>query len=102
MCTLIAALSGAIMRVSATLDVTTVLQEIVDSARGLTGAGLSVITTIDADDEVEWFWANKPVQVRAGSLGPDSGFGEGGTTTCREVAQHSRAGGAKRQPPERA
>ena len=51
----IAALSGAIMRVSATLDVTTVLQEIVDSARGLTGAGLGVITTIDDADEVEGF-----------------------------------------------
>ena len=35
----IAALSGAILRVSATLDVTTVLQEIVDSARALAGAG---------------------------------------------------------------
>ena len=51
----IAALSGAILRVSATLDVTTVLQEIVDSARALTGAGLGVITTIDDAGEVEEF-----------------------------------------------
>ncbi|MCY4482178.1 MAG: response regulator [Spirochaetaceae bacterium] len=51
----IAALSGAILRVSATLDVTTVLQEIVDSARALTGAGLGVITTIDDADQVEEF-----------------------------------------------
>ena len=43
----IAALGAAILRINATLDVNTVLQEIVDSARALTGARYGVITTID-------------------------------------------------------
>ena len=51
----ISALSSAILRISATLDVTTVLQEIVDSARSLTGAGLGIITTIDEAGQVEEF-----------------------------------------------
>ena len=40
-------LSAAILRVSASLDVGTVLREVVDSARGLTGARYGVISTID-------------------------------------------------------
>ena len=43
----IARLSAAILRISASLDVNTVLQEVVDSARALTGARYGVITTID-------------------------------------------------------
>ena len=43
----ISKLSAAILRVSASLDVNTVLQEVVDSARALTGARYGVITTID-------------------------------------------------------
>ena len=51
----ISALSAAILRISATLDVTTVLQEIVDSARALTGAGFGIITTMDDAGEVDEF-----------------------------------------------
>ena len=43
----ISKLSAAILRISASLDVNTVLQEVVDSARALTGARYGVITTID-------------------------------------------------------
>ncbi len=43
----IASLSAAILRISASLDVGTVLREVVDSARALTGARYGVIATID-------------------------------------------------------
>ena len=43
----IARLSAAILRISASLDVNTVLHEVVDSARALTGARYGAITTID-------------------------------------------------------
>ena len=43
----ISKLSAAILRISASLDVHTVLHEVVDSARALTGARYGVITTID-------------------------------------------------------
>ncbi len=43
----IAALSTAILRVNASLDVDTVLHEIAESARALTGARYAVIVTID-------------------------------------------------------
>ena len=45
------ALSAAILRISASLDLATVLQEVVDSARALTGARYGVITTIDEPSE---------------------------------------------------
>ena len=40
-------LSAAVLRVSSSLDLDTVLQEVVDSARALTGAGRGVITTVE-------------------------------------------------------
>ena len=40
-------LSAAILRISQTLDLATVLKEVVDSARALTGARQGVITTLD-------------------------------------------------------
>ena len=43
----ISALSGAILRISASLDLDTVLHEVVESARALTGARYGTITTID-------------------------------------------------------
>jgi len=43
----IASLSAAVLRVSASLDLETVLREIVDSARALTGARHGLITTVD-------------------------------------------------------
>ena len=42
----ISRLSAAILRTSATLDVGTVLREVVDSARALTGARYGVIATL--------------------------------------------------------
>ena len=51
----ISALSAAILRISASLDVTTVLQEAVDSARVLTVARYGIVTTIDETGEVRDF-----------------------------------------------
>ena len=48
-----ARLTAAMLRISESLDVDTVLKEIVESARELTGARCGVITTIDADGEAE-------------------------------------------------
>ena len=47
-----ARLSGAVLRISSSLDLDTVLQEVVDSARVLTGSRKGVITTIDARGQV--------------------------------------------------
>jgi DNA-binding response OmpR family regulator/signal transduction histidine kinase len=44
-----ARLTGTVLRINSSLDLDTVLQEAADSARALTGAGKSVITTVDAD-----------------------------------------------------
>ena len=43
----ISTLTAAIQRISATLDLDTVLAEVVASARGLTGARYGVIVTVD-------------------------------------------------------
>ena len=43
----IASLIAAILRISASLDLGTVLREVVDSARALTGARYGVITPVD-------------------------------------------------------
>ena len=51
----ISALSTAILRISASLDVATVLQEAVDSARALTGACYGFIVTIDETGSVREF-----------------------------------------------
>ena len=51
----ISALSAAILRISASLDLATVLQEVVDSARALTGARYGIIATIDEAGEVREF-----------------------------------------------
>ena len=42
----ISRLSAAVLRISSSLDLGTVLREVVDSARALTGARYGVITTI--------------------------------------------------------
>ena len=51
----VSALSAAILRVSASLDLATVLQEVVDAARALTAARYGIITTIDGAGEVRDF-----------------------------------------------
>ena len=48
-------LSAAILRVNASLDLPTVLQEVVDSARALTGARAGVITTLDERGDIQDF-----------------------------------------------
>ena len=48
-------LSAAILRISASLDLDTVLQEIAESARALTGARLGAVTTIDASGRLDDF-----------------------------------------------
>ena len=53
----VSALSAAVLRISATLDVDTVLREIVDSARALTGARFGMIATLDPDGAIEDFLA---------------------------------------------
>ena len=59
----IARLSAAVLRISASLDVVTVLQEVVDSARALTGARYGVIATVDA--------AGQPQDFVTSGLTPD-------------------------------
>ena len=51
----ISRLSGAVLRISGSLDVATVLQEAVDSARVLSGARYGMITTIDESGQVQDF-----------------------------------------------
>ena len=51
----ISRLSAAILRISQSLDVATVLEEVVESARALTGARSGVIMTIDEQGEVQDF-----------------------------------------------
>ena len=48
-------LSAAILRINASLEVGTVLQEAVDSARALTDARYGIITTVDESGEVQDF-----------------------------------------------
>ena len=48
-------LHSVILRISASLDVDTVLQEVVDSARTLTGARYGIITTINESGEAQDF-----------------------------------------------
>ena len=49
----ICALTAAILRISASLDVGTVVREIAEAARALTGARFAIITTIDATGQPE-------------------------------------------------
>ncbi|MYA65589.1 MAG: response regulator [Gemmatimonadetes bacterium] len=51
----ISGLSAAILRISASLDLDTVLQQIVDSARALTDAACGVLTTVDEQGRPQRF-----------------------------------------------
>ena len=51
----VARLSAAVLRISGSLDLETVLQEVVDSARALTGARYGLIVTLDHAGGVEEF-----------------------------------------------
>ena len=51
----ISRLSAASLRINASLDLNTVLHEVVETARELTGARYGVITTIDDSRQVQDF-----------------------------------------------
>ncbi len=51
----VSALSSAVLRISANLDVATVLREAVDNARALTGARFGIVTVVDDSGEVRDF-----------------------------------------------
>ena len=53
----ISMLSAAILRISASLDLDTVLREVVDSARALTGARYGMIATVDEGGAIQEFIA---------------------------------------------
>ena len=59
----ISKLCGAVLRINASLDLDTVLQEVIDGARALTGARYGVITTIDE--------AGRPQQFLSSGITPD-------------------------------
>lgn len=72
----IARLSAAALRINSTLDLDTVLQEVVDSARILTNARYGIITTIDANGDIEEFVTSgftraEKDQMAAWSQGPE-------------------------------
>ena len=48
----ISQLSGAILRINSSLDINTVLREVVDSARTLTNARYGIITTLDEEGQI--------------------------------------------------
>ena len=60
----ISRLSAAILRISQSLELATVLEEVVEGARALTGARSGVITTMDERGQVQdfvtsglpWYW----------------------------------------------
>ena len=69
----ISALSAAILRINASLDVDSVLREVVDSARVLTGARHGLIAATDERGEVQDFVTSgvEPEQLRAATEWPD-------------------------------
>ena len=72
-------LNAAILRISATLDVDTVLREVVESARELTGARYGVIATVEEEEEEEegtlqdFFSGFTPEEQQELFTWPDSG-----------------------------
>ena len=71
----ISTLNAAVLRISATLDVDTVLREVVESARELTGARYGVIATVDeAGAPQDFFFSGfTPAEERELAAWPDSG-----------------------------
>ena len=68
-----ARLSAAILRISSSLDLATVLREVVDSGRALTGARQGVITTVDESGQMRDFVASgfAPEERRVMAEWPD-------------------------------
>ena len=67
-------LTAAILRISASLDLDTVLREVVDGARALTGARCGVIATVDEAGRVEEYVASglEPEEERQMAAWPDA------------------------------
>ena len=78
----ISRLSAAILRISASLDVGTVLREVVDSARVLTGARYGVIATIDE--------AGRPQGHVASGLSPEEERQMAGWPDAVRLFEHLR------------
>ena len=83
----ISSLCDAILRISASLDLDTVLQEIVDSARALTGAAKGGITTIDERGRPRRFLTSC---VTREELRRPRGLGPTGTSCSRSCSRTSR------------
>ena len=68
-------LSAAVLRISSSLDLDTVLREVVESARALTGARYGVITTIDKTGKLQNFVTSgfTPEEHRQLAAWPDGG-----------------------------
>ena len=81
----ISSLSGAVLRISASLDVGTVLRETVDSARALTGARYGAITTIDEAGRPQDFVTSASPPTSSGSWrpGPTRCASSSTCATCR-------------------
>ena len=59
------ALSAAVLRIGASLDLDTVLEEVVATARALTGAGCGAIATVDASGQrTRRCWCCSPPRPR--------------------------------------
>ena len=69
----VARLSAAVLRVSASLDLATVLQEAVDSARDLTGASYGAIATVDETGRPQQFLSSGITPEEHGRLAGWSG-----------------------------
>ena len=82
----IARLSAAILRISASLDVNTVLHEVVDTARALTGARYGAITTIDKAGQPQEFVTSGITPVAHQQLvpGPTGRSFSRTSATCRD------------------
>ena len=78
----ISKLSAAGLRISASLDLETVLREIVDSARALTGARYGLITTVDD--------AGQPQDFVTAGLTPDQHTEMAAWTDGRRLFEHFR------------
>ena len=63
-----ARLSGTVLRVNSSLDLDTVLREVVDSARALTGATQGIMTTVDADGRLVDFVTSGMSEEEVGAL----------------------------------
>ena len=67
----ISAFNAAILRINATLDVTNVLQEIVDSARALTDARYGMVATMDTAGEMQEVFSSGFIVAELQEAWPD-------------------------------